>query len=351
MTDKLNQVYSVKWDDECGQLLLLDQTLLPGEVKFLSLSRVEEICQAIYLLQVRGAPVIGVAAAFGLYLGAKTINGVNKNQFMEELKKIAAALNSARPTAVNLAWALNRLVNAAEASKIADPAQLKELLLAEAKAIYTEDEKVCRKIGEYGLTLFKPGMTILTHCNAGQLATVRYGTALAPLYMGQEAGYNFKVYAGETRPLLQGARLTASELTAAGIDTTLICDNMAATLMAQNKINAVLVGCDRVAQNGDMANKIGTLNVAVLANYFKVPFYVCAPISTFDFDCPDGSCIPIEERPGEEVSSFWYQKPMTSPEVKIYNPAFDVTPHDLIKAFITEKGLFFPPFEVTLPKR
>ena len=221
-------------------------------------------------------------------------------------------------------------------------------LLQESEDIHDEDIRVCRKIGEYGLDLVEPGWGLLTHCNAGQLATVKYGTATAPIYLGQERGYHFKVFADETRPLLQGARLTASELHAAGVDVTLICDNMAATVMKKGWVQAVFVGCDRVAANGDAANKIGTLGVAILAKRFGIPFYICAPSSTIDRNTPTGAEIPIEEREGSEISTMWYAKPMAADGVKTFNPAFDVTDADLITGIVTEYGVARAPYDVSL---
>ncbi|MEG1501529.1 MAG: S-methyl-5-thioribose-1-phosphate isomerase [Clostridiales bacterium] len=341
---------SVEFDEEKNRLILLDQTLLPGARKFLSLDQQADIHRAIYLLQVRGAPAIGVAAAFGLYLASLSIQEDNQEDFLRQLQEKAAYLASARPTAVNLSWALNRLIQKAQQSLWTNTQAIQKLLLREAQAIRQEDIEICRRIGEEGLNILQPSMGILTHCNAGQLATIRYGTALAPIYLGQEKGYNFRVYADETRPLLQGARLTAYELQAAGVDTTLICDNMAATVMAKGLIDAVLVGCDRVAANGDTANKIGTSSVAVLANYYGIPFYICAPTSTIDLNCQNAAHIPIEERPSEEITSLWYQKEMAPQGIKTFNPAFDITDHSLITAFITEYGIIKPPFNKNIPK-
>ncbi|MBR1741069.1 MAG: S-methyl-5-thioribose-1-phosphate isomerase [Lachnospiraceae bacterium] len=336
---------TVDYDEKKDALVIIDQTKLPGEVSFLSLTEAEEIWEAIYLLKVRGAPAIGVAAAFGLAAVAERISAESVEDFFRQLKEKKEYLNSSRPTAVNLSWALERLVRSCEKEwgNVKNDTEiirhLKECLKREAFLMKKEDIEVCRKIGENGLSLLKKGDGILTHCNAGQLATCKYGTATAPLYIGQEKGYDFKVYADETRPLLQGARLTAFELASAGIDVTLLCDNMAASLMAQGNINAVLVGCDRVAANGDTANKIGTSAVAILANYYQIPFYVCAPFSTIDFQTKTGAEIPIEQREETEVTTMWYQKKMTADGVKVYNPAFDVTDHSLITAFITEKGV------------
>lgn len=331
------------WMDTKNDLLCcIDQTKLPGEKVTLALHEASDIYSAIKRLAVRGAPAIGVAAAIGLYTACVRYEAKDIEDFFDFLKKTASYLNSSRPTAVNLSWALGRMTAAAEANKERSIEELKKVLKVEALNIYNEDIEVCRKIGENGITLLKDGFSILTHCNAGALAAVRYGTALAPIYIGKEKGYSFKVYADETRPLLQGARLTAYELCENEIDTTLICDNMAASLMQKGRIDAVLVGCDRVAANGDTANKIGTLGVALSAKTFSVPFYVCAPYSTIDFSCRSGNDIVIEQREASEVTELHYTSRMTHPSAKVYNPAFDVTPAEYITAFITEKGVFAP---------
>jgi methylthioribose-1-phosphate isomerase len=339
---------AVDYDKKTGELLLLDQTLLPNEEKVLRLHKKEDIWQAINILQVRGAPAIGVAAALGFAILARQIETDKKDLFFQELASVKAYLASARPTAVNLFWALDRLEAVALHKSQSTVQDIKEALLQEALAMLDEDVQVCRKIGQYGLSLLQPHMGILTHCNAGQLATIRYGTALAPVYLGQEKGYAFRLFADETRPLLQGARLTAYELTKAGVDTTLICDNMAATVMKKGWVQAVLVGCDRVAANGDAANKIGTLGVAILARYYGIPFYVCAPTSTIDINTPSGDNIKIEEREASEISQMWYVKPMAPAAAKFFNPAFDVTDNDLISAIITEKGIARAPYTESL---
>lgn len=340
---------TVDYDKENNALVILDQTKLPGEISYISLTDAEDIREAIYLLKVRGAPAIGVAAAFGLAAVSKRIQADTAEEFITELNAKKEVINAARPTAVNLSWALERMMRVCEnelphaKEAGADGIScLTDCLVKEAFRMKEEDIAVCRKIGENGLTLLKQGDGILTHCNAGGLATCKYGTATAPIYIGQEQGYDFHVYADETRPLLQGARLTAFELQAAGVDVTLLCDNMAASLMAKGKIQAVLVGCDRVAANGDTANKIGTSGVAILANHYHIPFYVCAPFSTIDFQTETGRDIPIEERSADEVTTLWYKEKMTADGVKVYNPAFDVTDHSLITAFITEKGIIAP---------
>ncbi|MBR0233831.1 MAG: S-methyl-5-thioribose-1-phosphate isomerase [Synergistaceae bacterium] len=339
---------SVRLDND--ELILLDQTKLPNEINILRLTDIKDIWQAIYKLQVRGAPAIGVAAAFGLYISAMKIESNDYDEFFNGVHEAKEYLNSARPTAVNLSWALNRMEKVIFDNPDKSVSELKELLKSEAIAIKSEDSEMCRKIGEHGLTLIKNGDGILTHCNAGQLATSKYGTALAPIHLGRERGMNFHVFCDETRPLLQGARLTAFELTADGVDTTLICDNMASQVMKNGWINAVFVGCDRVAANGDACNKIGTSGVAVLAKYYKIPFYVFTPTSTIDMSIENGDKIIIEQRPSNEVTETWYKKRMAPEDVKVYNPAFDVTDHELITAIITEHGIIRPPYNESLKK-
>ncbi len=327
-------------------LVILDQTLLPGEVKYLSLTETDEIVEAIRALRVRGAPAIGVAAAYGLYLAALGLDTEDRENFLSSLRQAADKLNASRPTAVNLSWALARMLGTAEGNRALPVAELKSLLRREADAIREEDIAISRAIGRFGLGLLRPGDGILTHCNAGTLATAKYGTALAPVYAALEAGWtDLRVYCDETRPLLQGARLTAFELQSAGVDTTLICDNMASATMAKGKVDIVLVGCDRVCANGDFANKIGTSGVAILARHYGIPFYVCAPSSTIDMSLSCGEEIPIEERPPEEVTELWYAHRMAPERVKVDNPAFDVTAHRLVTGFITEKGIAYPPFD------
>lgn len=313
---------------ENNKLLILDQTKLPNEEIYIEMKSIEDCYNAIKLLEVRGAPAIGIFAGYSLAL----FHGNN----IYETKKY---LDSSRPTAVNLTWATSRIVNAFENGKD---------LIEEAKAIHEEDIEMCRKISEYGLSLLHDGDGILTHCNAGELATSKYGTGLGPLILGKEKGYTFHVFTDETRPLLQGARLTSYELEKCGTDVTLICDNMASLVMKKGLINAVLVGCDRVAANGDVANKIGTSGVAILAKHYNIPFYVLGPYSTIDFNTKTGDDIVIEERKSDEIKNMFYEKPMALPETKCFNPAFDVTDHELITAIITDKGIIYPPFDVNL---
>nr|WP_108670395.1 S-methyl-5-thioribose-1-phosphate isomerase [Peribacillus acanthi] len=350
MGKPVDVIQSVRLDDERDTLVLLDQTLLPNEKKFLELKEMKDIWDAIYLLKVRGAPAIGIAAAYGVYLGTKQSSASTYEELYQDFLKVKEYLASSRPTAVNLFWALDRMDNRFKKEEGKNVADVKEALREESELIRAEDEKVCESIGQYALSVLEPGWGILTHCNAGTIATAKYGTALAPIYLGQEKGYDFKVYADETRPLLQGARLTAWELQEAGVDVTLICDNMASIVMKEGKIQAVLVGCDRVALNGDSANKIGTSGVAILAKHYNVPFYVCAPLSTVDLECKTGDDIHIELRPSTEITSTWYEKPIAPNDVKTYNPAFDVTDHSLITGIITENGIAYAPFEESLPK-
>ncbi|HEX2926516.1 MAG TPA: S-methyl-5-thioribose-1-phosphate isomerase [Ruminiclostridium sp.] len=347
MKNEINKVYdleTVMLNDDNSELIIIDQTLLPVETVFLKLKTQQEIWEAIYELKVRGAPAIGVAAAYGIYLGAKAFDSSDYDAFYTDFIRKKEYLASSRPTAVNLFWALDRMEECVKRNKGKSVADIKAELLKESHGIKEEDIRVCRSIGEYGLSLIKPDMGILTHCNAGQLATAKYGTALAPIYIGHEKGYNLKVFADETRPLLQGARLTAYELTKAGVDVTLICDNMASAVMRNGWVQAVFVGCDRVAANGDTANKIGTSGVAILAKNYNIPFYVCAPTSTIDLNCPSGKDIRIEERKPEEVTEMWYGKRMAPKEVKVFNPAFDVTDEKFITGIITEYGIAKAPY-------
>lgn len=346
--NSIKDVETVALDMQNRALVIIDQTRLPNHVEVLHLTQQKDIRDAIYLLKVRGAPAIGVAAAIGVYLAALEIGTEDYPEFCREFRKAKDYLAASRPTAVNLFWALDRMEQVVLQHSGSSAAVICDLLQAEAIAIREEDIAVCRQIGEYGLSLVRPGDGLLTHCNAGRLATVKYGTATAPIYLGQERGYAFRVFADETRPLLQGARLTAFELCDAGIDVTLICDSMSGSVMQRGWINAVFVGCDRVAANGDTANKIGTSVLAAVAARYHVPFYVCAPSSTIDLTAPTGKSISIEERPAHEVTDMWYREPMTAPGVKVYNPAFDVTDNDLITAFVTEFGIVKPPYTDSL---
>ncbi|MGI8747318.1 MAG: S-methyl-5-thioribose-1-phosphate isomerase [Deinococcus sp.] len=333
-----------------GKVTLLDQTRLPQEEVYLDIGTPEAMWEAIEVLRVRGAPAIGAAAAYGLWLGVRDApEAEGREDFLGRLEGVAAYLGSSRPTAVNLFWALERGVQAARRSAATTPAALKEVVLEEAEAIRREEAATCRAIGEHGLTLLGGVSSVLTHCNAGSLATTGIGTALAPIYVAAEQGQTIHVYADETRPLLQGARLTAWELQQAGLPVTLITDNMSASVMRAGRVGAVIVGCDRVAANGDFANKIGTYGVAILAREHDIPFYVAAPFSTIDFAAQGGDAIEIELRDPSEVTSFGQQR--SAPEgVDVFNPAFDVTPARLVTAFITERGVVRPPFAENLAR-
>jgi methylthioribose-1-phosphate isomerase len=342
-----------------GAFYILDQTKLPTSEEYLHIKSKEDIYDAIFKLKVRGAPAIGVAAAYGSWVSTEEIAADNFPDFFSAFLKIKAYIGASRPTAVNLLWALERIEN--RLSGISDEVnfsndtkfskvRIREMIFEEAEKIRMEDEAACYAMGEHGLSLLKPGMGILTHCNAGTVATSKYGTCLAPVYLGTARKYDFKVFADETRPLLQGARLTAWELQKAGIDVTLICDNMASIVMKNGWIDAVVVGCDRLAANGDGANKIGTSGVAILAKEYGIPFYMYVPTSTIDLLTPTGLDIKIEERNGEEITKMWYEKPMAPEGVKTYNPAFDITDAEYITAVITEKGIVYPPYDVNLKK-
>jgi methylthioribose-1-phosphate isomerase len=329
-----------------GHVRLIDQTLLPGRVEYRDCQTVEEVWQAIRNLCVRGAPAIGVAAALGLVVGVQM--HTDAATYAQRLREVADYLRTTRPTAVNLFWALERLEKKVHPLlEQASPGTLTQILLTEALAIEEEDRAMCRAIGGFGAELVQEGQGILTHCNAGGLATAEYGTALAVMYTALQQGKTFHVFADETRPLLQGARLTAWELQYAGVDVTLICDNMAAQVMREGKIQLVIVGADRIAANGDTANKIGTYGVALLARAHGIPFYVAAPSTTFDLRLKDGSQIPIEQRDPREITE-GLGKVIAPPGIRCYNPAFDVTPADLIDGIITEKGLIRPVNEQTV---
>ena len=344
------EIDTVDIDFENNAVVIIDQTKLPNEVVLKKLRDPKDIWEAIYKLEVRGAPAIGVAAAFGIYVIANDFSDRCENEasFFEMFAEKKEYLNSSRPTAVNLSWALNRMEDCLNQNKGKSRKEQLLELQKEAIAIRDEDIWVCKKIGEYGVELLKDGDGVLTHCNAGKLATVRYGTATSPIYVAKERGMNLRVYCDETRPLLQGARLTAFELFESGVDTTLLCDNMSAALMKQGKVNAIFVGCDRVAANGDTANKIGTSVVATVAARFGVPMYIAAPTSTIDMNCASGDDIVIEQRAGEEVTDMWYKKPMAPKGVKVFNPAFDVTDYELIAGIVTEYGIARAPYTDSL---
>ena len=330
---------TVGFDTVRNTAVFIDQTLLPTEYKEIATDDFDEMFNAIKFLKVRGAPAIGVFTAISLAVLMNKSKADTYENLLKELKGYCEKLILCRPTAVNLKWAAEEMLKVAENS---DAESFKASLTNQALRMIEDDIAICRKIGEYGAEILENCNSVLTHCNAGRLATVKYGTALAPIYVAKENGHNIKVYADETRPLLQGARLTAFELSKADIDTTVICDNMASFVMKNGLIDAVLVGCDRVALNGDIANKIGTSGVAILAKHYNIPFYVCMPFSTFDKNIKTGVDIEIEMRDGSEIGEMWYEKSMLPQGAKTLNPAFDVTDHSLITAFITEKGVLTP---------
>jgi len=341
-------IETIKWVN--GKVKIIDQTKLPGKLAYIYCNDVKRLWKAIKVLSVRGAPALGVAAAFGVLLGIKNYKGRDRKKFVSQVKKLSAYIKTSRPTAVNLFNALEEMEAVIKKHPEASVSRLKSMLKKKAFSIYEEDRRVCRRMGDYGASLIKQNSTIMTICNAGALATVDYGTALGAMYSARKKGKKFKVYVNETRPLLQGARLTAWELMQEGIDTTLICDGMAASLMGQGKIDAIFTGADRIAQNGDAANKIGTYSLAVLAKYHKVPFYIVAPRSTFDRRIKNGKGIPIEQRKKEEVTNFT-GKPTAPRRVKVYNPAFDVSDHKLITAIVTEYGIIRAPFKTNIKKK
>ena len=333
---------TMRWEGNTdGHLSLIDQTLLPTELKRIDCQDVETVWEAIKMLRVRGAPAIGIAAAYGVCVGLQNAVGDSPTNFAQRIKEVIAYLANSRPTAVNLFWALDRMKSRAEeVTSLPNDEQL-ATLLEEAKLIHEDDRRICRAIGKHGAELLADGASVLTHCNAGGLATAEYGTALSVFFTAQDVGKSVHVFVDETRPLLQGARLTAWELMQRGIDATLICDSMAAQVMKEGRVQAVITGADRIAANGDTANKIGTYGVAVLARAHGIPFYIAAPKSTFDLSLSSGQQIPIEERKREEITHGFGKQ--TAPEnVNVYNPAFDVTPAELIQAIITEHGIIEP---------
>ncbi len=352
MSEDLKQVThcdNVRLGEDEKSVVIIDQTQLPNRTVYLTLRTAQEMYDAIKLLQVRGAPAIGICAGYCMYALSRQLELTDYEAFAAEFHRLAAYLNSSRPTAVNLSWALKRMEKVVTDHAGEPLERILDLLSKECHAIQDEDVAMCRAISEYGLSLLKDGDTVLTHCNAGPLATSRYGTAIGPLLLGKEKGMELHAFADETRPLLQGARLTSYELHRAGVDVTLICDNMASLVMKNGWINACLVGCDRVAANGDAANKIGTSGVAILAKHYGIPFYVLGPTSTIDLNCKTGDDIEIELRDPDEIKSKFYAEPQALPDVKCYNPAFDVTDHSLITAIITEKGICRAPYTESIP--
>ncbi len=342
---------SIEWHD--GKVQMIDQRLLPAEFRLVEYRDYREVAQAIRTMVIRGAPAIGAAAAFGMALAAQCSQAQKQNELLADLQVAAETLRAARPTAVNLSWAVARLLRRAEAE--ADPSTIPDALLAEAQALADEDVEVNKRLGEHGATLVQNGDTILHHCNTGALATVDYGTALGVIRTAHEQGKRIHVLVDETRPRLQGARLTAWELQQLDIPFTLIADNAAGHFMRTGQVNLVLVGADRVAANGDVANKIGTYKLAVVAQAAAsecghgIPFYSCVPTSTIDLSLPTGDDIPIEERPAEEITRVAYQGRPIAPEgIQAANPAFDVTPHRYVTGIVTENGVAYPPFETSL---
>ena len=341
---------SVHLTDDGRSVVIIDQTQLPCRQVSLTLTTRQEFYDAIKVLAVRGAPAIGICAGYAMYVLAIPREGLGYEEFAAQMREDGEYINSSRPTAVNLSWAIRRQMALIDSHADTPVPELVKMLREEAEAIHREDIEMCGRISESGLSLVKPGDGILTHCNAGPLATSKYGTAIGPMLLAKERGIELKVFADETRPLLQGARLTSYELEKAGVDVTLICDNMASMVMKNGWVQACFVGCDRVAANGDTANKIGTSGVAILAKHYGIPFYVLGPRSTIDMNCPTGDDIHIELRNPEEVKKMWYKEPMALEETKCFNPSFDVTDHELITAIVTDAGIVYPPYEVNLKK-
>ena len=329
---------------------ILDQTRLPNRTVYLKLDSAQKIYDAIKTLAVRGAPAIGICAGYAMYVLAQKKQTEDYAEFLAGMEADGAYLISSRPTAVNLSWAVNRMLGVLQANPQVPVKELVGMLREEARAIHQEDIRMCYRISENGLSLVRPGDGILTHCNAGPLATSKYGTAIGPAMLAKERGIDLKVFSDETRPLLQGARLTSYELQKAGVDVTLICDNMASIVMKNGWVQACFVGCDRIAANGDFANKIGTSGVAILAKHYGIPFYTLGPRSTVDMNCPTGADIPIELRDPDEIRTMWYKEPMALEGVKCYNPSFDVTDHELVTGIVTDRGIVYPPFKENLKK-
>jgi len=335
-----DEIINVRLSDDSTSVIILDQTALPNETKYIELNSAEALFEAIYALRVRGAPAIGIFAAYALYVLARQIKTKDYTEFKQEVLKYSAYLDSSRPTAVNLGAQLRRMEKLVEENSGLPIPQLLDAMREDADKIYNEDVEMCRAISEHGLALIKDGYGIMTQCNAGPIATSKYGTGLGPIILGHERGMKLHAYICETRPLLQGARLTAYELDKAGVDCTLICDNMASIVMSEGKIDAVFAGCDRIARNGDVANKIGTSGLAILAKHYGIPFYIFGPTTTIDMQCATGDEIEIELREPGEIKQMFFEKPMAPSNVKCYNPSFDVTKNSLITKIITEKGIF-----------
>ncbi|MBO4918906.1 MAG: S-methyl-5-thioribose-1-phosphate isomerase [Erysipelotrichaceae bacterium] len=340
---------NIRLSDDGNSIVIIDQTRLPGTLEYKNITNLEGAYQAIKKLEVRGAPAIGIFAGYTMYVLSRKDSSLDFDAFYRNFTANREYLNSSRPTAVNLSWALKRMDQVVCDNRDRPVEKIVQLLKEEAIRIHNEDIEMCLKICEYGLSLLKDGDGVLTHCNAGPLAT-SYGTAQGPFLLAKARGMNIRVFADETRPLLQGARLTAFELQRAGVNVTLICDNMASLVMRNGWINACFVGCDRIAANGDFANKIGTSGVAILAKHYGIPVYSLGPTSTIDMNCPDGDHIRIELRDPDEIRTMWYAQPMAPEDVKCYNPSFDVTDHELLSGIVTEKGIVYPPFDVNLKK-
>jgi len=338
------EIINVRLSDDGTAVVILDQTLLPNKTKYIELRTVSEMYDAITSLRVRGAPAIGIFAAYALYVVARNLQADSYEAFRSEIMKSSALLSFSRPTAVNLVKQLRRVERLVESLAGEPLSQIVDAMRKEAESIRDEDVEMCRAISEFGLELIRDGFGILTYCNAGPIATSRYGTGLGPIFLAHERGWDLNVFCCETRPLLQGARLTTYELSKAGIECTLICDNMVSSVMSHGMIDAVFVGCDRVARNGDVANKIGTSSLAIQAKHYSIPLYVFCPSSTFDPDCMTGEDIEIEHRNPGEIKELYFSKPISPAGVKCYNPAFDITDHRLVTAIITEKGVCKPPY-------
>ena len=345
---RVTHVQNIRYDKDAERLYIIDQTLLPNEEREIELRTLEEMVEAIKKLRIRGAPAIGICAGYCMYVLARGIDARDSETLYRKLQIDGELLGAARPTAVNLRWAVGEMMKTAKAHLKDDRAALLEALYRKAVEIHEDDIAKCTAISEYGLSLLHEGDGVLTHCNAGPLATSRYGTGQGPFLLAAERGIHIRVFADETRPLLQGARLTSYELQRAGVDVTLICDNMASMVMKNGWVQACFVGCDRIAANGDFANKIGTSGVAILARHYGIPVYTLGPTSTIDMNCPDGDHIPIELRDGDEIKNLWYEKPMALPEVKCFNPSFDVTDHELIAGIVTEYGVARAPYTESL---
>ena len=347
---KVTHIDNIALDTDRCCVTIIDQSLLPNKLEYIHLYTPKDMWEAIYHLKVRGAPAIGICAGYCMYILSLKADSESYTKFREEMKKYGDYLNSSRPTAVNLSWAIHRMTKVIKENENQSIDEIREILRIEAINIHKEDIKTCFAISEYGLSLIKEGYGILTHCNAGPLATSRYGTGQGPLFLARERGINIRVFADETRPLLQGARLTSYELQKAGVDVTLICDNMASLVMKNGWIDACMVGCDRIAENGDTANKIGTSAVAILARHYNIPFYVLGPLSSIDMNTKTGADIEIELRSPEEIKNKFYKNPTALESVKCYNPSFDITDNSLISAIITEKGISYPPYSQSLKK-